>query len=37
MCKPQKVGGENLRTIRDEKLSIGHSEQLKEARDGTVQ
>lgn len=36
MCKPQKVGGANLRTIRDEKLTEGHINQLKEVRDGTV-
>lgn len=30
MCKPQKGGYTNRRTIRDIKLSFGHQDQLKE-------
>lgn len=31
MCKPQKGGHQNRRTVRDVKLSSGHSHELSEA------
>lgn len=34
MCKPQKGGHENKRTVRDVKLSTGHQEQIDEIREG---
>ena len=30
MCKPQKGGHDNFRTVRDRRLSQGHADQLKE-------
>lgn len=31
LCKPQKGGHEDKRSVRDVKLSLGHSEEIKEA------
>lgn len=32
MCKPQKGGHQDRRSLRDVKLSLGHADEIKEAK-----